>query len=49
MTLTKDGRGVIRLGDATTHGGKVISVAHTATVMGSGFWIYEGNIEKINT
>jgi len=35
MTLTKDGRGVIRLGDATTHGGKVVSVAHpTATDMG---------------
>ena len=35
MTLTQEGRGVIRLGDATTHGGKVVSAAHTtATVMG---------------
>jgi len=30
MPLTKNGRGVIRLGDSTDHGGKVISVAHTA-------------------
>jgi len=33
MTLTKDGRGVIRLGDATDHGGEVITVAHNSTVM----------------
>ncbi len=29
MPITKDNRGVIHLGDATTHGGKVISVKHT--------------------
>jgi uncharacterized Zn-binding protein involved in type VI secretion len=28
MTLKKNGRGVIRLGDSTDHGGKVVSVAH---------------------
>lgn len=35
MSMRKNGRGVIRLGDATDHGGKVISVKHTeATDMG---------------
>ncbi|MDR1889832.1 MAG: PAAR domain-containing protein [Zoogloeaceae bacterium] len=34
MTLKSGGRGVIRLGDATDHGGKVISVAHRPTDMG---------------
>ncbi|MDR2821296.1 MAG: PAAR domain-containing protein [Desulfovibrio sp.] len=34
MSLKKGDRGVIRLGDVTTHGGKVISVAHTPTDMG---------------
>jgi Uncharacterized conserved protein len=33
MTLKRKGKGVIRLGDATTHGGKVIS-AHKPTDMG---------------
>jgi uncharacterized Zn-binding protein involved in type VI secretion len=28
------GRGVIRLGDKTTHGGQVISAAHDFTVLG---------------
>ena len=32
MTLTIDQRGVIRLGDSTTHGGKVVQVASTSTV-----------------
>ena len=31
MSLKKDNRGVIRLHDTTTHGGKVISVAHIPT------------------
>jgi len=30
MPLKKNDRGVIRLGDTTDHGGKVISVAHAA-------------------
>jgi uncharacterized Zn-binding protein involved in type VI secretion len=34
MSLKKHNRGVIRLGDVTTHGGKVISTAHTPTDMG---------------
>ena len=34
MSNRKDGRGVIRLGDTTDHGGEVISVAHKATDMG---------------
>ena len=34
MSLKKNGKGVIRLGDATDHGGKVISVAHEPTDMG---------------
>ena len=34
MSMLKNGRGVIRLGDSTTHGGKVISVAHTPADMG---------------
>ena len=34
MSIKKSGRGVIRLHDTTTHGGKVISVAHTPTDMG---------------
>lgn len=34
MSLKKNGKGVIRLGDATDHGGKVISCAHTPTDMG---------------
>jgi uncharacterized Zn-binding protein involved in type VI secretion len=35
VSITKDNRGVIRLGDSTTHGGRVISVKHTeATDMG---------------
>jgi uncharacterized Zn-binding protein involved in type VI secretion len=34
MSLKKEGKGVIRLGDATTHGGKVVSVAHKPTDMG---------------
>jgi uncharacterized Zn-binding protein involved in type VI secretion len=34
MPLTKSNRGVIRLGDSTTHGGKVISVAYIPTDMG---------------
>jgi uncharacterized Zn-binding protein involved in type VI secretion len=32
MSLKKEGKGVIRLGDSTSHGGKVIS-AHKATDM----------------
>jgi uncharacterized Zn-binding protein involved in type VI secretion len=32
MTLTIDERGVIRLGDTTTHGGKVVKVASTSIV-----------------
>lgn len=28
MTLDKEGKGVIHLGDTTTHGGKVVTVAH---------------------
>lgn len=32
MSFTVDGRGVIRLGDKTTHGGKVVQVASTSTV-----------------
>jgi uncharacterized Zn-binding protein involved in type VI secretion len=32
MTSTKDGRKVIRLGDTTTHGGRVISVAQTLAI-----------------
>ena len=34
MSLKKNGQGVIRLGDSTTHGGKVISAAHIPTDMG---------------
>ena len=34
MALKKDGKGVIRLGDSTSHGGVVISVAHKAMDMG---------------
>lgn len=34
MSLKKNGKGVIRLHDSTTHGGKVISVAHTPSDMG---------------
>ena len=34
MPLKKWNRGVIRLGDSTTHGGKVVSVAHISTDMG---------------
>jgi uncharacterized Zn-binding protein involved in type VI secretion len=34
MTFTVDYRGVIRLGDATSHGGKVIAVSSTTTVGG---------------
>ena len=34
MSLKKHNRGVIRLGDSTTHGGKVISVANIPTDMG---------------
>lgn len=34
MSLKKNGLGVIRLGDATTHGGKVIRVAHHPEDMG---------------
>ena len=30
----KNGKGVIYLGDATDHGGKIISVAHKPTDMG---------------
>lgn len=33
MSLKKNGKGVIRLGDSTSHGGKVIS-AHKPTDMG---------------
>jgi uncharacterized Zn-binding protein involved in type VI secretion len=34
MAFKKKNRGVIRLGDATSHGGKVITTAHTPTDMG---------------
>jgi uncharacterized Zn-binding protein involved in type VI secretion len=34
MPFKKHGRGVIRLGDATTHGGKVVKVAHKISVLG---------------
>ena len=34
MSLKKNGKGVIHLGDATDHGGKIISVAHKPTDMG---------------
>ncbi len=34
MSFSRNGRGVIRLGDSTTHGGKVITVAHVPTDMG---------------
>lgn len=34
MSMTKHGRGVIRLHDTTDHGGKVISVAHIPSDMG---------------
>jgi len=34
MSVTVDNRGVIRLGDATTHGGKVIEVASPTGVDG---------------
>jgi uncharacterized Zn-binding protein involved in type VI secretion len=34
MSFKKQGRGIIRLGDATTHGGKVIKVAHNIVIMG---------------
>lgn len=34
MSFTVEGRGVIRLGDKTTHGGKVVQVASTSTVDG---------------
>lgn len=34
MSLKKNGKGVIRLGDSTTHGGKVVSVSHMPTDMG---------------
>lgn len=34
MSLKKEARGVIRLGDVTNHGGKVISVSHSPTDMG---------------
>ena len=34
MSLKKNGKGVIHLGDATDHGGKVIPVAHKPTDMG---------------
>lgn len=33
MSLKKNGKGVIRLGDATSHGGKVVSVVHKPTDM----------------
>ena len=33
MSLKKNGKGVIRLGETTDHGGKVISVAHKPTEM----------------
>lgn len=33
MSLKKEARGVIRLGDVTNHGGKVISVSHPPTDM----------------
>lgn len=34
MPLSKQNLGVVRLGDSTTHGGKVISVSHTVMDMG---------------
>ena len=34
MPIKKNGKGVIRLGDSTDHGGKVVSVAHEPTDMG---------------
>lgn len=34
MSLKRKGKGVIRLGDSTSHGGRVISVTHTPTDMG---------------
>ena len=34
MSLRKETHGVIRLGDVTDHGGKVISVSHYPTDMG---------------
>jgi len=34
MTIRKNGKGVIRLGDTTSHGGEVISVAHKPKDMG---------------
>lgn len=34
MSLKKEGKGVIRLGDSTSHGGKVITVMHKPTDMG---------------
>ncbi|MDR2819944.1 MAG: PAAR domain-containing protein [Desulfovibrio sp.] len=34
MSFKKQNRGVIRLGDTTTHGGKVIAVAHIPSDMG---------------
>ena len=33
MALKKDGEGVIRLGNSTSHGGVVISVAHMAMLI----------------
>ena len=34
MSLKKNGKGVIRLGDTTDHGGEVISVVHKPTDLG---------------
>jgi uncharacterized Zn-binding protein involved in type VI secretion len=34
MTLNKNGKGVIRLGDSTDHGGMVVSATHEVTDMG---------------
>lgn len=34
MSLTVDERGAIRLGDSTSHGGKVVQVASISTVQG---------------
>jgi uncharacterized Zn-binding protein involved in type VI secretion len=34
MSFTRNGKGVIRLGDKTDHGGVVVQVAHTSEDMG---------------
>lgn len=34
MSFTRNGKGVIRLGDKTDHGGAVVQVAHTPEDMG---------------